>query len=100
MSWFRRSNADPGSHRRRPPSIADPFLPRKINEGREHEIRECIGCNICISSWHDGVPVRCTQNPTAGEEWRRGWHPERFEAPSSESRILIVGGARPDWSAR
>ena len=74
------------------PSIADPFLPRKINEGREHEIRECIGCNICISSWHDGVPVRCTQNPTAGEEWRRGWYPERFEAPSSESRILIVGG--------
>ena len=53
------------------PSIADPFLPRKIDEGREHEIRECIGCNICISSWHDGVPVRCTQNPTAGEEWRR-----------------------------
>ena len=61
------------------PSIADPFLPAKIREGREDEIRECIGCNICISSWHDGVPVRCTQNPTAGEEWRRGWHPERVE---------------------
>ena len=29
------------------PSIADPFLPNKINEGREDEIRECIGCNIC-----------------------------------------------------
>ena len=74
------------------PSIADPFLPRKIDEGREHEIRECIGCNICISSWHDGVPVRCTQNPTAGEEWRRGWHPERFEPPASDSSVLIVGG--------
>jgi dimethylamine/trimethylamine dehydrogenase len=74
------------------PSIADPFLPRKIDEGREHEIRECIGCNICISSWHDGVPVRCTQNPTAGEEWRRGWHPERFERPKSTSPVLIVGG--------
>jgi len=74
------------------PSIADPFLPRKIDEGREHEIRECIGCNICISSWHDGVPVRCTQNPTAGEEWRRGWHPERFAPPASDSSILIVGG--------
>jgi dimethylamine/trimethylamine dehydrogenase len=74
------------------PSIADPFLPRKIDEGREHEIRECIGCNICISSWHDGVPVRCTQNPTAGEEWRRGWHPERVEPAASESSILIVGG--------
>jgi dimethylamine/trimethylamine dehydrogenase len=74
------------------PSIADPFLPKKINEGREHEIRECIGCNICISSWHDGVPVRCTQNPTAGEEWRRGWHPERFSPPASDASILIVGG--------
>lgn len=74
------------------PSIADPFLPNKIDEGREHEIRECIGCNICISSWHDGVPVRCTQNPTAGEEWRRGWHPERFAPPGSDSSILIVGG--------
>jgi len=73
------------------PSIADPFLPRKIDEGREHEIRECIGCNICISSWHDGVPVRCTQNPTAGEEWRRNWHPEKFVPPASDSSILIVG---------
>ena len=74
------------------PSIADPFLPRKIREGRLDEIRECIGCNICISSWHDGVPVRCTQNPTAGEEWRRGWHPERIERAVQEERILVVGG--------
>ncbi len=73
------------------PSIADPFLPKKIDEGREHEIRECIGCNICISSWHDGVPVRCTQNPTAGEEWRRDWHPEVFVPAASDSAILIVG---------
>ena len=73
------------------PSIADPFLPRKLNEGREDEIRECIGCNICIASWHDGVPVRCTQNATVGEEWRRGWHPERFAPPGSQDRVLIVG---------
>jgi len=74
------------------PGIADPFLPNKIREGREDEIRECIGCNICISSWHDGVPVRCTQNATAGEEWRRGWHPERYDPAGSEDRILVVGG--------
>lgn len=74
------------------PSIADPFLPNKIREGRESEIRECIGCNICISSWHDGVPVRCTQNPTAGEEWRRGWHPERVESAHRPQRVLVVGG--------
>lgn len=74
------------------PSIADPFLPKKIDEGRESDIRECIGCNICIASWHDGVPVRCTQNATAGEEWRKGWHPEKFDAAGSDDRILVVGG--------
>jgi dimethylamine/trimethylamine dehydrogenase len=73
------------------PSIADPFLPNKIDEGREQDIRECIGCNICISSWHDGVPVRCTQNPTIGEEWRRGWHPERIDPAGSVSSVLVVG---------
>jgi dimethylamine/trimethylamine dehydrogenase len=73
------------------PSIADPFLPRKIDEGREQDIRECIGCNICISSWHDSVPVRCTQNPTIGEEWRRGWHPERIEPAGSAAAVLVVG---------
>ncbi|MBI1220026.1 MAG: FAD-binding protein [Rhodobacteraceae bacterium] len=73
------------------PSIADPFLPQKIATGREEEIRECIGCNICISSWHDGVWVRCTQNPTAGEEWRRGWHPE-IVRKDAEGQVLVVGG--------
>jgi dimethylamine/trimethylamine dehydrogenase len=73
------------------PSIADPFLPRKIDEGREQDIRECIGCNICISSWHDAVPVRCTQNATIGEEWRRGWHPERIAPAASPASVLIVG---------
>ena len=73
------------------PSIADPFLPKKIAEGREDEIRECIGCNMCIASWHDGVWVRCTQNPTAGEEYRRGWHPEKVRRDAS-GRVLVVGG--------
>lgn len=74
------------------PSIADPFLPNKIDSGREDEIRECIGCNICYSCFHESVPIRCTQNPTMGEEWRRGWHPEYIQAKESEDSILVVGG--------
>ena len=73
------------------PSIADPFLPAKIDEGREDEIRECIGCNICVSGYHDCVPVRCTQNPTMGEEWRRGWHPERVPPGDPDTGVLVVG---------
>lgn len=73
------------------PSIADPFLPKKIEEGRLEDIRECIGCNICYSGDSIGVPIRCTQNPTMGEEWRKGWHPERAPAKASASKVLIVG---------
>jgi len=73
------------------PSIADPFLPRKIEEGRLEEIRECIGCNICVSGDMVMAPIRCTQNPTMGEEWRRGWHPERIEPKGSADKVLVVG---------
>ena len=73
------------------PSIADPFLPRKIEEGRYEDIRECIGCNICVSSHFAMTNLRCTQNPTMGEEWRKGWHPEIIPANSSEEQLLVVG---------
>ena len=73
------------------PSIADPFLPKKIEEGRLEDIRECIGCNVCYIGDGKGVPIRCTQNPTAGEEWRRGWHPEIIAAKRTDARVLIVG---------
>ena len=29
---------------------------------------------------HTMSPIRCTQNPSMGEEWRRGWHPEVYRA--------------------
>ena len=73
------------------PSIADPFLPRKIEEGRLEDIRECIGCNICVSGDFTVSPIRCTQNPTMGEEWRKGWHPERIRPKTSDKPVLIVG---------
>ena len=73
------------------PSIADPFLPKKIEEGRPEDIRECIGCNVCYSGDGQSVPIRCTQNPTMNEEWRRGWHPEKIAPKGSDSKVLIVG---------
>ncbi|MEQ9256231.1 MAG: FAD-dependent oxidoreductase, partial [Alphaproteobacteria bacterium] len=74
------------------PSIADPFLPKKIEEGRPEDIRECIGCNVCISRWEiGGPPMICTQNATAMEEYRRGWHPEKFEKAKDPCAVLVVG---------
>ncbi|MBW8852285.1 MAG: FAD-dependent oxidoreductase [Xanthomonadales bacterium] len=74
------------------PSIADPFLPKKIEEGRIDDIRECIGCNLCVSGDMTITPIRCTQNPTMGEEWRKGWHPERIAPAASAAKVLVVGG--------
>ncbi|MCY4259730.1 MAG: FAD-dependent oxidoreductase, partial [Rhodobacteraceae bacterium] len=73
------------------PSIADPFLPRKIEEGRIEDIRECIGCNICIAGDMTMTISRCTQNPTFMEEWRKGWHPEKMNAKGGTDNVLVVG---------
>ncbi|MDR3159315.1 MAG: FAD-dependent oxidoreductase [Zoogloeaceae bacterium] len=74
------------------PSIADPFLPKKIDEGRLEDIRECIGCNQCVSKFNQCGLLNCTQNPTAMEEYRRGWHPERFDKVKDACSVLVVGG--------
>ncbi|MBI3673306.1 MAG: NAD(P)-binding protein [Rhizobiales bacterium] len=81
------------------PSIADPFLPNKIDEGRIDDIRECIGCNICISGDMTGSLSRCTQNSSFMEEWRKGWHPERSKAKTSERKVLVVGAGPAGLSA-
>jgi len=74
------------------PSIADPFLPKKIETGALEDIRECIGCNICAGRYNQHAVLVCTQNATAGEEYRRGWHPERFTpADNSDNDVLVVG---------
>ena len=75
------------------PSIADPFLPNKIDTGRHDDIRECIGCNACTAEVMTYSRIRCTQNPSAGEEHVNGWHPENVpEAHDPDASILVVGG--------
>ena len=73
------------------PSIADPYLPSKIKNQKTDQIKECIGCNICVSSDNFMVPIRCTQNPTMGEEWRRGWNPETIKPKQTDQKVLVVG---------
>jgi dimethylamine/trimethylamine dehydrogenase len=77
------------------PSIADPFLPQKIAEGHTDEIRECTGSNVCIMKVDGFGHLGCIQNATAGEEHRRGWHPERFAVASNAEKGVLVVGAGP-----
>ncbi len=76
-------------------AIADPFLPRKIADGRLDEIRECTGSNICILREEAFRHVGCVQNATAGEEYRRGWHPEVFSRAANAEQPALVVGAGP-----
>ncbi|MER6531066.1 FAD-dependent oxidoreductase [Streptomyces sp. NPDC001508] len=75
--------------------ISDPFLPEKIRTGRIEDIRECIGCNFCVSRDVAHAHQICTQNATIGEEFRRGWHPERFTQASNHDNDVLVVGAGP-----
>jgi dimethylamine/trimethylamine dehydrogenase len=77
------------------PAIADPFIPTKIREGRLEDIRECTGSNVCIAREESYNHVACIQNATAGEEFRRGWHPELFTKASNADRAALVIGAGP-----
>ena len=75
------------------PSIADPFLPNKIDNGEIDNIRECIGCNVCAAEVMNNTAIRCTQNPSVGEEHRKGWHPEKVPPAHDDSKsVLIIGG--------
>jgi dimethylamine/trimethylamine dehydrogenase len=72
-------------------SIADPDLPEKIRNGRIDEVGGCIGCNVWASTAMYGVPIRCTQIATIGEEWRKGWHPEVIPVHIARESSLVVG---------
>ncbi len=50
---------------------------------------------MCISKGDYRRHIGCTQNATAGEEHRRGWHPERFERAANADREVLVVGAGP-----
>jgi dimethylamine/trimethylamine dehydrogenase len=76
-------------------AIADPFLPRKVAEGRLDEIRECTGSNLCILREESFTHLGCVQNATAGEEYRRGWHPELFTRAANADQAVLVVGAGP-----
>ena len=85
------------------PSIADPFLPKKIEEGRFDDIRECIGCNVCVSRWEIGARpdlVHPERHQRRGVPPRMAPGEVRPGANTRERRARRSAPARPGWSAR
>jgi len=67
--------------------IADPEWPRKVQRGQLGELRLCIMCNHCASSLMTQHPLRCTVNPTIGDE-----QSSEIVRVTHARRILVLGG--------
>jgi len=68
--------------------IADPFLPRKVLEGKVEEITPCIRCTECQSGMMKNRVLRCSVNPVIGRECEV-FHPQPTYV---HKKILIAGG--------
>ena len=50
---------------------------------------------MCVGRYGTGARIICTQNATTGEEYRRGWHPERFTPTARPEQNVLIVGAGP-----
>ena len=71
--------------------ITEPELANKMLEGRDSEIRNCIGCNQkCNGNLMLGLPISCMQNPSAGKEYLPFW--SELTTPEKAKNIAVIGG--------
>ncbi len=68
--------------------VADPFLPRKVMEGRVEDITTCIRCGECQSGMMKNRVMRCSVNPYIGRECEV-FHPQ---PTYRKKKVLIAGG--------
>jgi 2,4-dienoyl-CoA reductase-like NADH-dependent reductase (Old Yellow Enzyme family) len=71
--------------------LADPHIARKVAEGREHQIRPCVGMGYCIDSIYTGQAV-CIHNAATGRE---ATIPHAIARSVGPRRKVVVVGAGP-----
>jgi len=68
--------------------IADPEFVNKARDGKDDEIRRCVGCEeACYGGYRRGVPVSCAYNPQAGRELELPIVPA-----TTKRKIMVIGG--------
>ncbi|MDZ4087370.1 MAG: NADH:flavin oxidoreductase [Tabrizicola sp.] len=68
--------------------IADPHIVRKIVEGREHDIRPCVGATYCLDRIYQGGMALCIHNPSTGREETQ---PHDIEPALVKKKVVVVG---------
>ena len=69
--------------------LADPYLPRKLKEGRPEDVRPCLACGECSDHIDRMSRVSCAVNPQLGHEWEAG------SARAEKAKKVVVIGAGP-----
>ncbi|MGI9412538.1 MAG: FAD-dependent oxidoreductase, partial [Hyphomicrobiales bacterium] len=72
--------------------IADPHIGIKVAEGREHEVRPCVGATYCLDRIYEGHATLCIHNPATGRE---ATMPQVIEKTSGARKKVVVVGAGP-----
>ena len=72
--------------------IADPHIARKVMEGREHDIRPCVGATYCLDRIYEGHEALCIHNPATGRE---AHIPHEIPKASGPKKLIAVVGAGP-----
>ncbi|NNM57759.1 NADH:flavin oxidoreductase [Acidocella sp.] len=70
--------------------IADPHMAMKIREGREDEIKQCVGANYCIDRQYNGLDVLCVQNAATSREATMPHVIAKSGGP--KRKVVVVGG--------
>jgi 2,4-dienoyl-CoA reductase-like NADH-dependent reductase (Old Yellow Enzyme family) len=71
--------------------MADPHIVRKIIEGREHDIRPCVGATYCLDRIYGAGEALCIHNVSTGRELTV---PHEI-TPAPEPRKVVIVGAGP-----
>ena len=71
--------------------MADPHIVRKITEGREEDIRPCVGATYCLDRIYQGGMALCIHNPATGREETM---PHTI-TPAAVARKVVIVGAGP-----
>jgi NADPH-dependent 2,4-dienoyl-CoA reductase/sulfur reductase-like enzyme len=72
--------------------LADPFIVKKVQEGREQEIIRCVGANECLSRLFQNREVICMMNPVSGREQHWGHGTLQMVPQEAAKKIVVVGG--------
>ena len=68
--------------------MADPHIVQKIIEGREHDIRPCVGATYCLDRIYQGGMALCIHNPATGREETM---PHTIKPAATKRQVVVVG---------